>query len=300
MNINPAYRASELAYALTQAGVSVLVLAPGLKGGHEFLDMAGSLGPGQAPQLRHRVLLCVADPPPAGALPAAKAAAGALPVKHCCWQFCALARLLLNVRSLPSRLPAGYMGWQELTATGQGGSGGDGAAARLGAAMAAREAELRPEDPINIQYTSGGWVDADWAAAQAAAAAGAGLVVALWGGQAPLPRMQPSPSVRCCCCCCCPWAAGTTGFPKAATLSHRNILNNGLFISRTCAYTSADRWVGWGLLAGEDTQPCPAHAHALPCCWYPQLPCHLRHPSPGLLLAAGCASPSPCTIVSGW
>ncbi len=54
--------------------------------------------------------------------------------------------------------------------------------------LATRAGELSPDDPINIQYTS-----------------------------------------------------GTTGFPKGATLSHHNLLNNGFFVGEGCGYTEADR-----------------------------------------------------------
>ena len=62
VNINPAYRAAELTYALNQASVTALVLAKGLKGSREFIEIVDSVV--AQTQLQHRILL--ADDAPEG------------------------------------------------------------------------------------------------------------------------------------------------------------------------------------------------------------------------------------------
>lgn len=128
VNINPAYRSSELEFVMIQSGLRTLISVPGFKG-TSYADMIESVR-GNCPDLEDVILI-------------------------------------------------GEDSWNALVETGR-------SADR--SVLATIESTLQTDDAINIQYTS-----------------------------------------------------GTTGFPKGATLSHRNILNNGYFVGELVEYTSDDR-----------------------------------------------------------
>jgi fatty-acyl-CoA synthase len=135
VNINPAYRVSELDYVLNKVGCRALILAKTFKTS-DYIGMVRSLGAEKLPLLEEAIV--ISDEPVEGFR-----------------QFSDIS----NLATAELRRRAREIG-----------------------------ETLSPDDPINIQFTS-----------------------------------------------------GTTGFPKGATLTHHNILNNGRFVAARQGFTDEDK-----------------------------------------------------------
>jgi fatty-acyl-CoA synthase len=147
VNINPAYRAHELAYVLSQADVTTLLLTDRFKGS-DYFDQLASV----CPEL-------------------SASAPGGLHAAAC--------PRLRHVVSIQAQKRPGMLSWDELLAGGDAVPDED---------LDRRQAEVSPQDVVNIQYTS-----------------------------------------------------GTTGFPKGAMLTHRNLLYNAYHVGQRLAFAAGDR-----------------------------------------------------------
>ena len=149
VNINPAYRTSELEYVLKQSACQWLVCAGAFKTSNYHAMLQELIAP-------------LAD-----------SSAGQLVSEH--------FPELRGVISLDAQPPAGFLPWSQLSTLGAGVTVDQ---------LYNRQAGVHPDQPVNIQYTS-----------------------------------------------------GTTGFPKGATLSHHNILNNGYMVGESLGLTANDQLV---------------------------------------------------------
>jgi len=121
VNINPAYPAEELHHALSRARVHVLFLIPSFRTSH-YVKMVCEL----CPEVKE------ADPE--------KFACSRLPDLRC-----VVVYDPVDVENT-ERSEAGFLTWREILAKGEQVSD---------EALSARDATLDPDDPINIQFTSG-------------------------------------------------------------------------------------------------------------------------------------------------
>lgn len=143
VNVNPAYRASELGYVLQQADIDTLILTDEFKTSR-YYDLLAEVCP--------ELAQCLPGP--------------------------SFPRLR-QVVSIKDAAPPGILPWSAFRQK---------AAAISAAALAARQQQVRAEDVVSIQYTS-----------------------------------------------------GTTGFPKGAMLTHRNLLLNAFYVGERLHFGPEDR-----------------------------------------------------------